>query len=966
MVASSQIFPLLGCKYSIFYDIIYLLIKKNNKIIIFVNYKNYQLHKNKTMKTWKLLSAIFIAMFILSSCGGDKVEEPESLLIDNSNISFGAEGGTVSINITSNVYWTITSGVADWIKFSPSVGMGTKSVTIIAEENTGKERMVELQVMTVSQKNVKTITIKQDGVTAPKYTSLSDVRNMYKGTDYTITSDVLVKASVISNYMSVENGGLNNYTSKKAIVVSDGTCGIQLYCSEDNTKFALGDEVEINLKNQKLSVYNNGPLQVNGLPLANITKIGTNKLAPKEITAAQFMTGDYESMYVAIKEVQIAAADMGKTFATSSSHTSINFVAKTGETFVIFSSKYSSFLETKVPTGSGVLKGISTKFGETMQISITSLEDYAGLTGARFSVSGGDAQTKTISEVRALYKGTDKKITDNIEIEGTIISNYREADNGGLNNSTSLKTIVISDGEAGLQLYCSSNNTEFAKGDKVRINLKDQTLSVYQDGALQINGLPLDNISKIGTSTITPKEITAAELLTGKYESVYVAVKDVEVIDDDLDKTFASSDEHRSIGVISKTGETFEIFSSKYSSYRDEKVPQGSGTLKGIAGKFGTKYQISFTSKEDYAGLTGARFYTGPRFSLEFETIEVGGDAGEFEVNLASNVEWNATSSDAGVTLSQNSGNASKVLTIKYNDNPSSTAKRTITITFTTDDASVTNKTLKLVITQEPYQLLVSDAVLPWLELPEVKEKEGFAYISHDTELNGKTVRNYSMWFDSNNRYANWVAYPLYTAIMGSGSRTDAWNYDPKVPERCQAELFKSFGVSGYDRGHQLPSADRLCSDATNESTFYFTNMTAQNSSLNQNIWGNLEGKIRSWVSSVDTLYVVTGAVAQTKEDATINYLKDNKGRDVAIPKAYFKVILKYDKNSTVNSGYSAIGFWFENKSYSYSYINATNTTNVKSVKDIEDLTGLDFFHNLDDKIETVVESSYDASSWGF
>ena len=58
---------------------------------------------------------------------------------------------------------------------------------------------------------------------------MSQVRALYKGSDITITDKVVLRATVISNYMHTDNGGLNNYTSMKAIVVSDAEAGIQLF-----------------------------------------------------------------------------------------------------------------------------------------------------------------------------------------------------------------------------------------------------------------------------------------------------------------------------------------------------------------------------------------------------------------------------------------------------------------------------------------------------------------------------------------------------------------------------------------------------------------------------------------------------------------------------------------------------------------------------------------------------------------
>ena len=106
---------------------------------------------------------------------------------------------------------------------------------------------------------------------------------------------------------------------------------------------------------------------------------------------------------------------------------------------------------------------------------------------------------------------------------------------------------------------------------------------------------------------------------------------------------------------------------------------------------------------------------------------------------------------------------------------------------------------------------------------------------------------------------------------------------------------------------------------------------------------------------------MVTGCVLTTSSDPSIKYIQDNRGHDVAIPKAYYKVILKY-KAGTANGGYTAIGLWFENKGYGAASLNKSY---ARSVDEIETLTGLDFFHNLKDDYEKEAESKYDASAWG-
>lgn len=199
--------------------------------------------------------------------------------------------------------------------------------------------------------------------------------------------------------------------------------------------------------------------------------------------------------------------------------------------------------------------------------------------------------------------------------------------------------------------------------------------------------------------------------------------------------------------------------------------------------------------------------------------------------------------------------------------------------------------------------------------------------------------RNFSMLFDSDLKYAYWVAYPLHRTHIGSVSRTNAWGYDPQISSSFQANLTKSYG-GDYDRGHQLPSGDRTANAAANRTTFYYTNMTPQTARLNQGIWANLENQIRTWTTKTecDTMYVVTGAMPYPNiNDRTTT---DGAGARVPIPKYYFKALAMKTK---------------DNKFYTIAYKmdnevppgGASFNTYKTSVKELEATTGFTFFPNL-------------------
>lgn len=267
-----------------------------------------------------------------------------------------------------------------------------------------------------------------------------------------------------------------------------------------------------------------------------------------------------------------------------------------------------------------------------------------------------------------------------------------------------------------------------------------------------------------------------------------------------------------------------------------------------------------------------------------------------------------------------------------------------------------------------PAQVL-ADPVQDWLELPATDDKD-LIFITHYMAQGKNQVRNYSFYWDTTALVAHWVAYPLNSNLIGNGSRTDEWGLDPKLPRRLQPVIFQAYnnaryGVGGwYNRGHQIPSADRLSYEA-NVATFYGTNMTPQMSELNAAAWGVLEGMVRNWARQCDTLYVVTGCSIEGSTET----VQDNEGKKVTVPSGYFKALLGYKKSGTIGisgttGGYTSAAFWFDHKAYSGN--SSTVMAQKITVDRLEEMTGIDFFVNLPARIgETkaaAVESAND--SW--
>lgn len=268
-----------------------------------------------------------------------------------------------------------------------------------------------------------------------------------------------------------------------------------------------------------------------------------------------------------------------------------------------------------------------------------------------------------------------------------------------------------------------------------------------------------------------------------------------------------------------------------------------------------------------------------------------------------------------------------------------------------------------------------------WGEQPEYRSDDAYIYktyyatfVSNQFFPGGK-LRNYSVCYDVDRHISHWVAYPIFKKVYETLvlRRVNDFNYDPNdqlpvIPTRDQQYIGtggngRGYGARGYDRGHMLPQASRYNNYEPNRMTYYGTNMMPQNSTLNQNIWASLEGKVRGWggLQTYDTLYVVTGAAF--KSTKTI----DNANGPIAVPSHCWKVLLRQRGNQNRQISQfkadelKAIGFVFTNDDAGA----ATSIESaVRSVKEIEELTGFKFFRNLDPAVADAVKSQKNLADW--
>lgn len=236
-------------------------------------------------------------------------------------------------------------------------------------------------------------------------------------------------------------------------------------------------------------------------------------------------------------------------------------------------------------------------------------------------------------------------------------------------------------------------------------------------------------------------------------------------------------------------------------------------------------------------------------------------------------------------------------------------------------------------------------------------------YITHYTS---DGLLNYAMEYSKEKMHSRWVAYRYDSKLKAQvTSRSDEWGVEPFYNNNKTYQIATGF-FGGYNRGHLVGSAERLYSHEANVQTFYMSNMSPMNGNFNSIYWGEIETLVRNWgrnCGAGDTLYVVKGGTLDSL--LTTTTVKNTLGEtmQMAVPKYYYIAVLSLSSEGKAK----AIGFWIEHKDFkdsSLSNLKKIRQAAACTIDELEERTGIDFFCNVPDCIENIVEARYTRSSW--
>lgn len=225
--------------------------------------------------------------------------------------------------------------------------------------------------------------------------------------------------------------------------------------------------------------------------------------------------------------------------------------------------------------------------------------------------------------------------------------------------------------------------------------------------------------------------------------------------------------------------------------------------------------------------------------------------------------------------------------------------------------------------------------------------------------------RYYVESYSSGRATPNWVSWHLDASnITKVAARQDNFAGFTGLPAGAFQVQSNSYLGSGFERGHNTPSADRTSSTNANSATFLMSNMIPQAPQNNEKTWAALEDYLRAKVLEGNEVYIIMGSYGTggvgSSGTGLINTIANGK---VTVPSNVWKVavILPVGDNdiSRVSATTRVIA------------VNTPNNNNIDpdwkkyrvKVRDIEKVTGYDLLSSLPKSIQDVIENTVDTGN---
>ncbi|MCX2483546.1 DNA/RNA non-specific endonuclease [Pedobacter sp. MR2016-24] len=222
----------------------------------------------------------------------------------------------------------------------------------------------------------------------------------------------------------------------------------------------------------------------------------------------------------------------------------------------------------------------------------------------------------------------------------------------------------------------------------------------------------------------------------------------------------------------------------------------------------------------------------------------------------------------------------------------------------------------------------------------------------------------YVQSYSSSRGTPNWVSWHLDASNMTKvAARKDDFAGFIGLPATAFQVQSNSYSGSGFDRGHNIPSADRSSSANANSATFLMTNMIPQAPQNNQQTWRLMEEYLRNKVLEGNEVYIIMGSYGAGGVGSSGGVKTSIADGKVTVPANVWKIAVIIPTGDGDLSRVSAT-----------TRVIAVNTPNINTidtdwkkyrvtVRAIEQATGYDLLSQLPKTVQDAIETKVDTAN---
>ena len=220
--------------------------------------------------------------------------------------------------------------------------------------------------------------------------TVADITNAATSTATLYSGDDIIEAYVTSS----DEGG--NFYKSLSFQSVDGTKGFSITVDTYNlfNQFEPGRLVYINMKDRYVStyqssfvignLYNGNVGRISGVEYKDVLKRSCTKVDEddivKNLTVGNAKNDQYLNMLIEFNNVQFTDASLGKTFYDPSVNsfggaTNHLITDEFGQTIIVRISEFANFASNSIPTGSGKIRGVLTKYNSDYQFMVRTMND---------------------------------------------------------------------------------------------------------------------------------------------------------------------------------------------------------------------------------------------------------------------------------------------------------------------------------------------------------------------------------------------------------------------------------------------------------------------------------------------------------------------------------------------------------------------------------------------------------------